>query len=207
MRSYSQVVVCAWFQKTAMRTKVPTRNGIVGSFDEFKSAADFVEFLANDRFRSQNIFDVTTTGTAGWIFRGQRNVDWKLFPTAFRIDYSTPSKVYKAINKLLNMKDDLKLPKHFPSLSYRSSVALAQHHGIPTRLLYWTESALFAAFFAANSARMSDVKTTKRPNIGVFYVGVNAIDQRNMMFESDVRFFRCELTPVMDHARQGTDRC
>lgn len=171
----------------------------------------------------------------GWIFRGQRNAEWPLIPSAYRegtlesFDFirlvksqSQPTKdwdagevvtgnnTYCPINLWFSSREMLsrdlvkvfaelsdrsglsvsgydgersrwgdagekqhmnlstkrfkgeKVCFDFPALDEREMFALAQHYGIPSNLLDWTESPYVAAYFAASDA-MSHVKKNLHP--------------------------------------------
>lgn len=87
-----------------------------------------------------------------WVFRGVANVDWELKPKVGRVGIETRNE-----RRMLEffVRDATAYIPDLPADNWER-LALAQHHGLPTRLLDWTENALVAAFFACREQHPAD---------------------------------------------------
>lgn len=92
------------------------------------------------------------------VFRGQSDFEWKLTPSFYRIDlevYDNSTKEvipnYSVIEKIMLAEfyqKGVSLLKSYDIKNDLDIMVVGQHHGLPTRLLDWTENPLYALFFA-----------------------------------------------------------
>jgi len=87
-----------------------------------------------------------------FIFRGHASSEWRLVPTFDRWFSGPPKQKPKIANELLDLFiDECEAQENLPAdviKDKRKMLGIAQHHGLPTRLLDWTASPYIAAFFA-----------------------------------------------------------
>lgn len=105
------------------------------------------------RIKSFNEFhDVIDHKTSGVLYRGQSNGDWELIPKAGRHPFNRKNdKVTFDYFK----RNAIPFLKNKPNNNW-DWLTVAQHYGVPTRLLDWTTNPMVAAFFAVADDNDSD---------------------------------------------------
>lgn len=96
----------------------------------------------------------TNDGFAKSWFRGQSNTKYKLIPAVLRKGNEDREFVITKKFRLL-AKGYIELP---PNKRLDELLFLMQHHGVPTRLLDWSENPLYALLFAVEKAFKNNTK-------------------------------------------------
>ena len=137
---------------------------------------DFVALVDKEKDAAEN-----AGNDADFLFRGQRR-DLPLLPKLARINLR--GEINNIENLIIDEFRRASLPlAEFQPVDDWDLLALAQHHGLPTRLLDWTYSALAALYFVVRKAPYEDKEGN--PENGVVWLLAPSVED----FRTDTEEF------------------
>lgn len=110
---------------------------------EISTLHSYLEFITKEKDKEESLVN-----HSDFLFRGQEQ-DWDLVPKIVRLNLKGELKSIESL--ILDEFERTSMPlSEYPPKGEWDLLALAQHHGLPTRLLDWTYSAFVALWFAVN---------------------------------------------------------
>jgi type I restriction enzyme M protein len=117
---------------------------------------DIVEHITLSSFEHYHS-EVQKFNPENAVYRGVKNKGFKLEPSIMRLGYSNEKELIKTERRLFKAFKQQALPhlEYTPKNDWEW-LALAQHHGLPTRLLDWSRNPLVALYFAVEEDSATD---------------------------------------------------
>lgn len=125
------------------------------------------------------------------LFRGQEH-DWDLLPKIQRLAEEKRVNALKAEDKIFNNFKNQALIFHKDVIHYSEleKLTLAQHFGLPTRLLDWTTNPLIALWFACQTNKELKLRERVVYGYGLYDEEVSNINPKNPFSSRLIRFFK-----------------